>query len=206
MTREEMLDDLAYARSLAEEGRHAPLIGGAFLVLFGLLLAIAWTAHWTLSAGIFGPMPRSVVGIVWVGFGLCAAIGSVLVGRSVRHKPGRSAIGNRIDRTIWRATAWAILSVVAGTLVAMALRGDTGAPNAIMAAAFGFYGVALLTTAHMSEQRWLASFGALSLAAGSVLWALNDEPWAYLAAALAAILVLVIPGTAMMRHEPKATV
>ena len=41
MTREEMLADLAYARTLAEEGRHAPLIGGRYLVLFGALLCVA---------------------------------------------------------------------------------------------------------------------------------------------------------------------
>jgi hypothetical protein len=48
MTRDEMLADLAYARTLAEEGRHAPLLGGAYLVFWGLLNAAAFAAQFAI--------------------------------------------------------------------------------------------------------------------------------------------------------------
>jgi drug/metabolite transporter (DMT)-like permease len=206
VTREDVLQDLAYARNLAEEGRHAPLIGGAFLVLFGALLAVAWTAHWAVWRGMFGPNVGGAVGFIWLAFGACAIIGAALVGAAVRRKPGGNAIGNRIDRTVWRATAWAILSVVVGTISAATFRGDHAAPNAIMAAAFGFYGVAMITTGSVSGQNWLGYFGAVAMVVGSVLWAFNDQAWSYLAAAGSALVVLVAPGLIMMRREPKSTV
>lgn len=206
MTREQLLDDLTYARTLAEEGRHAPLIGGAFLILFGVLLAIAWTAHWALITGHFGDLPPSTVGMIWVGYGIAAGISAPLVSANVRKKPGGTAIGNRIDRAVWQGSAIAILAVVVGTLLSSALRGDMQAPNAIMAAAFGVYGVALTTTAKLASKPWLAWFGYLAFVLSAVLWAFANEPWAYLLAAASAVIVLITPGVMMMRREPRETV
>lgn len=206
MTREGLLGDLAYARSLAEEGRHAPLIGGGFLVLFGVLLAITWTAHWALMAGYLGALPASAAGFLWIGFGIAAAIGVQLVSAGVRNKPGATSIGNRIDRAVWHAAVGAILAVIVGTMLAAMLRGERHAPDAIMAASFGFYGIALTTTATIAGVRWLGGFGVLAFVSSAVLWGLNSEPWAYLIAAGAAVLVLIFPGLLIMRREPSAIV
>ncbi len=54
MTRDEMLADLAYARTLAEEGRNAPLLGGAYLLFWGALNSIAFFAHWAVIEDLFG--------------------------------------------------------------------------------------------------------------------------------------------------------
>jgi hypothetical protein len=202
MTREELLDDLAYARNLAEEGRHAPLIGGAFLVLFGALLAIAWTTHWAAITGQFGAWLSLNPGLVWVGFGVAAGVGGPWVSASVRKKAGGTAIGNRTDRAVWQAGSGAIFAVVVGTLLAAILRGEHHAPDAIMAASFGFYGIALSTTAAIAGIRWLGGFSLLAFGFSGVLWAFNSEPWAYLLAAFAAVLVLIVPGIIIMRQEP----
>ncbi len=206
MTREEMLDDLAYARTLAEEGRHAPLIGGAFLVLFGALLSIAWTMHWALITGQFGASLSWNPGLLWLGFGVAAGVGVLLVSASVRKKAGGTAIGNRTDRAVWQAASGAIFAVVAGTLLAAILRGEHHAPDAIMAACFGFYGIALSTTARIAGLRWLGAFGLLAFVFSAALWAVNTEPWAYLLAAAAAVVVLIAPGIIIIRHEPSAIV
>ncbi len=206
MTRDQMLDDLAYARTLAEEGRHAPLIGGAFLVLFGALLAITWTAHWALTTGQFGATLPFNPGVIWVGFGVAVGVGVPWVSASVRKKAGGSAIGNRTDRAVWQAGSGAIFAVVAGTLLAAVLRGEHHAPDAIMAACFGFYGIALTTTARIAGVRWLGGFGLLAFVFSAALWAFNSEPWAYLLAAAAAVIVLIAPGVIIMRHEPSTIV
>jgi hypothetical protein len=51
MTRDEMLADLAYARTLAEEGRQAPLVGGAYLIFFGVLIALCYLIQWAALTG-----------------------------------------------------------------------------------------------------------------------------------------------------------
>lgn len=200
-----MLQDLAYARSLAEEGRHAPLIGGSFLVLFGVLLAICNGAHWAIYTGRT-PMEPPMVGAVWLAFGIVAPLASMLLSRRVRKLPGGSAVANRVDRIVWNAVAAAILFVAAGALLRMIFTGDYTAPNAIIAAGFGLYGVALYVTAAIGGHGWLKGIALMAWAVSGVLWFFIDQTWLYLIAAGASVAVLVVPGVIMMRREPSMLV
>lgn len=204
MTRDEMLDDLAYARTLAEEGRQAPLIGGAYLILFGTLLVICYSAqHYILTTGV---LHQSMVGAVWAGFGVCAGIGVTILSMRSRRMPGVNSVGNRTERIVWQGAAIAILAVVAGSVLRGALLGDFTATNVIMAAGFGLYGVALWATAGLSHYAWLRAFAWLAFSVSGTLWFFMDAPWALLVAAGGSFLVLFVPGVLMMRGEPSTTV
>lgn len=205
MTRDETMADLAYARALAEEGRHAPLIGGSYFIFFGVLLAFCYTAQWAILSGVVA-VDRSMAGVIWLGFGVIAPIGVALLARRVRAIPGGSAIPNQIDRFIWQAVMFAILTVVAATILRAILNDDFTAPDAIMAAGFGLYGVALYTTATVGGHSWLRAFAFMAWAASGALWYFIHEPWTYLLAAVASVAVLIVPGVVMMRDEPKAIV
>lgn len=205
MTREELAQDLAYARTLAEEGRHAPLIGGAYLVLFGVLLTISYAAQWAVMAGKL-PLPGNMVGLIWLGFGICAMIGSLLLSGRVRKLPGGAAISNRIDRNVWQGVAVAILVVVAGTVLRAIFKNDQTAPDAIMASGFGLYGVALYATATAGGHLWLRNFAVQAWVLSGLLWFFAGEQWIYLLAAGGAVAVLIAPGLVMMRREPSTTV
>jgi len=205
MTRDEMLADLAYARTLAEEGRHAPLIGGSYLVLFGVLLSICYGAQWAALTGTL-PLPGNVVGLIWIGFGVAAFAGTSLLRNRVRNLPGGTAIGNRVDRTVWQGVVVAILVVVAGTVLRGVFEGDYRAPNAIVAAGFGLYGVALYVTAMAGDQKWLRAFAMLAWMVSGLLWYFLNEPWLYLLAVGGCVTVLIVPGVIMMHNEPKTTV
>lgn len=205
MTREEMLSDLAYARALAEEGRHAPLIGGRYLMLFGGLLCATYLAHWTLATGAIAAPPWAL-GALWALFGVCAGVGCMIVYRRVCALPGGSALGNRIDRAVWNAATLAIFTAVAGCLISAALQRDPGQTDVIMAVVFGIYGLALMTTAIVAEKAWLKMFAYAAFAVSLMLWLAMQESWAYLAASAAALLVLYAPGVVMIRAEPSATV
>lgn len=202
MTREELLSDLSYARTLAEEGRQAPLIGGSYLVLFGVLLAAAYVAHWAVLTGQVVMNP----GWIWLSFGVLAFAGSMALRMRVRRMPGASAIGNRAERIVWRGVSIAILVVVFGAIVQANLFGQFTVINVIMAAGFGLYGVALYATAEIGGHRWLAAFAYLAWLISGVLWAFMNEPWAYLVAAGGVLAVLLIPGVISMRAEPSKTV
>lgn len=206
MTRDELLNDVANARTLAEEGRQAPLIGGAYLVLFGVLLAVTYSLHWAIFTGAWGIIVPDMVGAIWCGFGVVAWLGCALLQRRGRDKPGRASIGNRVDRLLWTGVAITILTVTLATVLRSVLIGDDNAPNAIMAAGFGLYGLALHVTSAMSSQRWLQPFAALAWAASAAMWFFIETPAIYLLAAAAAIVVLLIPGIIQMRREPSALV
>jgi hypothetical protein len=203
VTREEMLQDLAYARTLAEEGKHAPLIGGGYLVLFGVLLAIAYSAQWAALAGF---IPTAAIGFIWMGFGLFAFIGCFMLGARTRSMPGGSSLANQADRSVWQGVAIGIFCVVAGTIIRGVVSDDMTAPNAIMAAGFGMYGIALFTTGCVSNQKWLQTFAWIAWAVSIGLWYFLNDAWTYLLAAGAAAVVLIIPGVILLRREPSTTV
>ncbi|HYD89679.1 MAG TPA: hypothetical protein VEA80_19515 [Vitreimonas sp.] len=203
MTREELLQDLAYARNLAEEGRNAPLIGGAYFIMFGVLLAICYGLQWAVLVQAL-PFDGRGIGLVWMGFGAAAMIGSALISKRVRAMPGGAAIPNRVDRSIWHAVTIAILTVVAGTVLRAMLLSDFTAPDSIVAAGFGLYGVALYATATIGGHTWLRTFAILAWSVSGTLWFFLHEPWTYLFAAVASLVVLSVPGLIMVRREPTA--
>lgn len=205
MTRDEMLADLSYARALAEEGRHAPLLGGRYFVLFGALLSITYLAHWAVLTGAVDA-PRWMLGAIWAGFGLCAGIAGAMVGARLRSLPGATSLDNRIERAVWSAVTLATAAVVVGSLVGGALARDPHMPNAIMPAVFGFYGIALLTTATLTEKPWLRWFAYAAFGVSGLVWLFVQADWIYLVGAAAALLVLLAPGIVMVRNEPSTTV
>lgn len=204
MTRDDLLQDLAYARTLAEEGRQAPLIGGAYLVMFGVLLTICYAAQYLVLTQ--PGLDIALTGAIWGGFGVISTVGVFALRQRTRALPGGTAIGNRVDRIVWQGAVGAILAVVIGCTLRALFVGDHTAPDAIMAAGFGVYGVALFATAALSGHAWLRAFAWLAWALSGALWFFVGEPWAYLAAAAGAVLVLFVPGIAMMRSEPSKIV
>lgn len=205
MTRDEMLADLRYARALAEEGRHAPLLGGRYLVLFGLLLGVTYLAHWAVLTGAV-EAPRWMFGAIWAGFGVCAGIGGAIIGARLRTLPGQTSLDNRIERAVWSAVTLATAAVVVGCLVGGGLARDPQMPNAIMPAVFGFYGIALLTTATVAEKPWLRWFAFAAFGVSGLVWLFVQADWIYLVGAAAALLVLLTPGIVMVRAEASTTV
>jgi len=75
MTRDQAAEDLAYVRTVAEEGQQAPLIGGVYLVLFGVLLSVGYVLHWSLLSGVlqFGVGDPFLILCVGAGRGADAA-------------------------------------------------------------------------------------------------------------------------------------
>ena len=206
MTREEMLQDLAYARTLAEEGRHAPLLGGSYLCFWGLLNAAAFSAHWGVLEGHLPFADGASFAAVWISYGVIAGIGMFLLAQRTRQKPGLTTIGVRAETAMWRGTALALLVVAVGSIVRMVIESDPAAPNAIFGPAFALYGAALFGTAKLSQQSWLAGFAWLSFAIAFTLCLFANQTWAYLNAAVGSLLVLLAPGLVLLRREPSNVV
>lgn len=203
MTREDLLADLAYARTVAEEGRRAPLLGGAYLIFWGVLNALAFTAHWAILDGRL-PVDQWGFAYLWAGYGVIAALGMTLLRLRTRAKPGLTTIGARAERAVWMGAAAAILAIVLGSIARMATTGDVTAPNAIFGVAFALYGMALFAVATLAEQKWMRAFGWLSVSVAFSLCLFANEPWAYLIAAGGSLLVLAAPGIVLLKNEPAA--
>ncbi|MBX9746785.1 MAG: hypothetical protein K2X34_07780 [Hyphomonadaceae bacterium] len=206
MTREELLQDLAYARAIAEEGRHAPLLGGSYLLFWGVLNALAFSAHWAVLAGHLSAFGNAGYAYVWIAYGLVAGVGMLILRARTRDKPGLTTIGARAERAVWSGAGIALMAIVIGSIARMILTQDTTAPNAIFGAAFAIYGAALFATAMLSEQGWLKRFAWLSAGVALTLCLFANDDWAYLYAAIGSLLALAWPGLILMKREPSAIV
>jgi len=206
MTREELLQDVAYVRALAEEGRQAPLLGGSYLVFWGVLNAIAFTAHWAILTGYLPYLDGMIFAIVWGGYGLVAALGMLALRARTDVKPGLNAVGTRAERAAWGGAGLALIAIVVGSLARMLMTDDPTAPNAIFGAAFAIYGATLFGVATLSGQTWMRGFAWLSFGVTLTLCLFANADWAYLYAAIGSLLVLAWPGALLLKREPAAIV
>jgi hypothetical protein len=204
MTREDVLQDLAYARSVAEEGRRAPLLGGPYLTFWGVLNALAFTAQWGILQGLLPFAGGLSFFLLWFGYGLVALLGMTLLRMRTRSKPGLTTIGARAEKALWNGAAIALFAVVLGSIGRMAMTSDPTAPNVILGAAFALYGAALFGTASLSQHTWLRGFGWLSASVALTLSLFANADWAYIIAAVGSLLGLTLPGLILLKREPAA--
>ena len=100
--------DIAFMRTLAEEGRNGPVGGGAILVLFGGVYAAAsLSTAYAIGTGL-APRAPLFFPIVWFGASVLAAIGLTLLKLSQPKKSGSS----RAAGLAWVAAGWTICAII----------------------------------------------------------------------------------------------
>jgi hypothetical protein len=204
MSKEQLAEDLAYVRSVAEEGRQTPLLGGRYLMFWGALNALAFVAHWSLLSQVW-PDPQGVgFGVLWLTYGLVAAVGMFLLSRASRRAPGRTSANNRVHRAAWFGAVIALCAIVGGDIARLVIDRDFTAPNGIMGSAFACYGAVMFVTAAISGQRWLFQVAGLAAIAAAIAGAFANETWIYLFGAGASLIVLFAPGLRLASREPSA--
>ena len=197
------MGDLAYIRAVSEAARGAPLLGGRFLVFWGLLVSAAWAAQWAVLSGAAG-LPSSSLGFLWFAFGVIAGLGMVLLVRSIKDKPGQGAASNRVETAVWTGAGFGLFAY-AGTVIAAGALGRLGTQlifDTILPVAFVVYAIAFLGTAAASGQAWLRGFAALSFAGAGTAVFLLGEPLLYLVSAGVVFVVAVVPGVVLLSREP----
>jgi len=206
MTRSELLEDIAYVRTLAEEGRAAPLLGGAYFVGWGLLVSAAWAGHYAIITNLPDTQWGQWLGGMWFGFGVVGGVMSLALQRRVRGKPGASSVGNRGERAVWMGIGFALTAIAIGAILRMAVFGEITAPNTILPAAMTLYGAGMIATAKLSGEKLLHPFGLVAVAFGFCMGVIANLPIMYLLGSIAALFVLVLPGALLLRREPSTVV
>jgi hypothetical protein len=195
--------DLAYVREMTARAARAPLLGGRYLLFWSGLLSVAYAAHYLLASGLVGAPPY--LDFIWLGFGLTGGAGMVLLSRGAARKPGQSAVGNRVEREVWRGAGLGIFLFVAGVVAAVELRGapmilfDFIAPVALV-----LYGAAMLATAVASGENWLRVPALAAFLAAAITPVLAGEAVLYLWLCTVMVMVGVVPGVRLVLAEPPA--
>lgn len=196
--------DLEFLRDVAASGQQAPSLSGRFFVWWGGLAAPALLAHWSIMAGLVG-VPGEFVGFVWLTYGVVGMIGSGLLGRSLRGKPGRGAVNNRSEAAAWRGVTWMIAAYAIGAVAANLLgRGHPILFDTIPLVAFAGYGLSFHVSAQLGGAGWMQGAAVLAWLASGVGLSLTGTPDLYLFAAAAVAILAIIPGVVLLRGEPAA--
>ena len=202
---QDIRDDIAYMRALADEGRRAPALGGAILLAGGLIWATTSLVAWAVATRLLS-LPIGWTGGIWmVGLAVFFIALATLVRRH-KGKPGHSAVNNRVMRTAWTAAGWSILTFVLAASVA-SWRLHTGTPTAMIGPfVLTVYGVGWTIAASMSDQGWLRWTAVGSFAGAVIMACAADSAAQYLIYAAALLLLVALPGFLLMRQEPSTTV
>jgi len=196
-------DDIDYVRRLAESGAHAPLLGGRFMLWWGLLLTIAYTAHHLALKGMIGD-GEAIFGWIWISFSIVGVLGQLLLARGMPAKAGAGSAGNRASRTIWVAAACSIGSMVIGSAVAASTGAGAGAFDWIVPVAFAVYASALVVTGTLARNRVTVAAGAGAVIMVGLFTALILSPDRYLLAAGGVFATVLLPGLLLLRSEPRS--
>jgi len=200
MTQNEALKDLDYIKSVAQSGENAPLAGGRYGLFWGSLLFLTFLAHWFVGSGNAGIDP-SFVGAVWMAYGVCAVIGSAVLGMSMKDKTNNAA-AQKVERHIWSAFAFALLALFIGVLLNIFIgQGSASMFDLVLPFAFAGYGMAYLTTAAFGNHGRLRLPGYGSIIAAAIAMALYGRIELYLFAAVAIVLVIVLPALKSLKLE-----
>lgn len=213
---ERLQEDLSIARSLAEEGRNAPLIGGVFYVVWGLTIFACLLFNWAVVTGTLRVTPWAIAA-VWFAGPFAAHLYSRVARARLKTAPGADAVGNAVSGAVWRSVGL-FLGLFAVTLFialfqapAWMFGAETPGEGRIFGAAFsiflpisfGAYGVALAATAEAAKSPLLKRFSLLSFGVMVVALALIGRPEQFLVGAAGILLVSVLPGLIVMRRAPR---
>ncbi|MEE4211218.1 MAG: hypothetical protein V2I43_18365 [Parvularcula sp.] len=194
--------DLAFLKRVAERGASAPLLGGRFLLFWGVMVMLADLAHYAVLKGMIGNGPAAL-GIVWSVFGVVGVAGSTVLGRTFPTKAGAGTVGNLVERDVWRMVGIATGFYVGGAVAAISL-GGVGPilMDTIQGVAFLLYAVAFAATGRAADVVWFRWASFLSLLLGTGALTLVGNPNLYLLGAAGVFVVAVVPGALLLMREP----
>lgn len=206
MTNAEIINDLDYVKTLAEEGRNTPLVGGRVGLWWGVLLCAALLIHWMIITGRIDTAPQSLA-LLWIGFGVIGMIGSTVLGRTLAGKPGGTSATNRTAYAIWTGnTLFLFVYGFSAGLSAGFGYNDFSIMNTMMPVAFGLYGLTAYVTSKISGERWLMIPGLIGLAFVPLSLFMLRSPNLFLVAIAGIIMTIIIPDIIHLRREPKTIV
>lgn len=211
----QLRDDIAYMRALAEEGRTAPLISGVYYVIWGEVGVVAGGWQYLTQSGLIAA-PGWSIAAAWFGLGALAVAVTNLLHPRVAKKPGALSLGNRIEQAVW-AGGGAAIGVFAASAVGTALLGEAAPLNALLRQNYAVftlipsvvmlvYGVALLTSAQISQNKMLGRAGLGAFIFAALLTVTAGAALQALIFVIASVLVSILPGAILLREEPKDVV
>lgn len=194
-------DDIAYMRAMAEEGRKAPLLGASILISAGLIFSAASLIAWAGQTGTAG-VTVEASNWIWLGSMILFVVALTVLSRRLGGKPGIMSPVNRAAGTAWMGVGLAIF-VLALSMAIITWRFQSGEVMAIFPSLiFALYGSGWAVSAAMSDKKWLWWVTIGAWVGAPLIALLTGDPAQYLVYAAGLLLLTVLPGVILIRQEP----
>lgn len=194
-TTNELRDEIAYIRTLAEEGHKPRGSGGPSLVIAG----VGYAAASAVQAGVFaGRLPTWLTGWVWLVPMAMYVPALVLLIRSRRTGNGAVSPVEQALNNAWMSVGMAMGSLIAAFIVA-SIATDSGMVWMMMPSVMiACYGAAWMIYATMSKQAWVTGVAvACFVFAPLVVAFVKDGVQSLLSYSVALLLLVALPGAIM---------
>lgn len=201
MTNSDILSDIGFLKTVAEEGRNAPLLGGRIGLMWTVLLIPALAAHGAAAQGIL-PIEPKFIGAIWMAFGIIGTLLAFIMARSIDKNAGTQSFANRLENIIWPLNAGLIFTYAITIAIGAGINDVPHiAFNTIMPLAFALGTLNLGLLGAVTKKGYL-KFGAFCSAAGMIACTLFlKDPVVYFIAAFGVIFSGVIPSLMQMKDE-----
>jgi len=210
MTNDDLRDDLAYVKALAEEGRNTPLIGGRFYLLWGVVIGAAAFVSWLDAMGVI--VLNDVVQLtMWIGAFVLGWALTVFISARSSPRPGGTSMGNKTASSVWFAVGIFMTVFWVGLLIVHDNFARFGVPpyflfNIMFPVAFGLYGVAFFATATAARVSWLKGVALAAFGFSFLSLLFMTSPHQSLIGLIGLIVCAIAPGIVLMRSEPSEIV
>lgn len=193
-------EDIAYLKTLAEEGRAAPVLAGPYMALGGGLFGVTSLLAYAIQAG-FLPLPPQALGWIWPASGLAFVFALPFLNRRTRSRMGSASTLNETIGAVWTQAGIVIWVLFVALLWAGFRTSDWGVFNIFPSVILALYGLCWMAAAHIGRTGWLRRVGVGSFIASVAVAGVAGSPLLWLAYAISLLALGLVPGLQLMRQE-----
>jgi len=198
-------DDIAYMRAMAQEGRNAPLLNGPIMVAAGTIFGVASLCQWTIETGVVDGSPWAQLW-VWVGAAAIFTVALTMLIRRQATRPGARSAANKAVGAAWTAVGFGIFATWLTFMAVGFTSGDWAVMRLMPSVVAVAYGSAWVVAGAMACRKWLSAVGVASYAGAVLLGVVAGGPAVYLVYAGLLVVAALLPGLALMRQEPSEVI
>lgn len=194
-------EDIAFLKSLAEEGRAQPVLGGSIMVMAGVVFGAASIGHWAMATGLIQITTGWAYALLWLGATAVFMAGLA----AMRSKLGGGLRTNnaKASGVAWAAVGWTIFSL-AGAMAMVSWRANSTAPLLMFPSIIlALYGLGWSVAAAMSRKRWIAVTAVGAYVSAVAIAYFSTSPSVFLIYAVCLVFLAIAPGIVLMRTAPK---
>ena len=201
MTKNDVIEDIAYVKSIAEKGAQTPLLGSSISLMWGLMVVPTLILHGLTLIGKFPLSPQNI-GLLWAIYGALGTLGSIYLGRKIDKQPGAKSQINQVGEVLGISMG-ILMAAYAITTVFMVV--TKGLPdflyNMIIVFAFSLITINLAVLSRLTGQPYMKIIAVLSGAITVISYVLVQSPTIYFFAAFGVIITQIIPSLIGLKKE-----